>query len=566
MRSEILTRVQTLLTNEDLEAIRKDVRNAIDEFRVLTQEEIRHQREAFAESEHEPDAGFEYVPDPVEAEFDAAINVFKEREKAWRSRVAEEQRVNLDQKLAMLERLRHTIQEEENIGAAFAVFNEVREQWSKVGDVPGDRHKEVQDTYNRLRDEFFYNITIYKELKEHDLRVNLKRKEELIELAKGLAGIDTLIDREKAARSLQKQWFDIGPSPRESYQEIADAFFGQVRPVFEEVKSHYDEIRASFKDNAAKKEALIEELRAFVATEVDPTHEGWQQGTAAVVALQTRWKEAGFAGKEVNEQLWTTFRELTDVFFAKKQLHYDAIKAVGKENRDRKAALIEKAEALSNSTEWRTATDAMIALQKEWKDVGPANPADEQRLWRQFRKAQDTFFKAKKAQFADRDATEQANLNEKEALLEAIQAYELTGDRKADLDALKEFGTRWNAIGFVPRKALDGLMERFRTAMDAKYATLSAQRSERSIDSYRGRVERLAEGDTRGVAREQSLLREKIDRLRARVTATEENLMRFTGKGAEAIREQYEKSIREDKREMEEIREKLKLLSAASKA
>jgi hypothetical protein len=131
---------------------------------------------------------------------------------------------------------------------------------------------------------------------------------------------------------------------------------------------------------------------------------------------------------------------------------------------------------------------------------------------------------------------------------------------------LKEFGTRWNAIGFVPRKALDGLMERFRTTMDAKYASLSAQRSERNIDSYRGRVERLADGDTRGVAREQSLLREKIDRLRARVTATEENLMRFTGKGAEAIREQYEKSIREDKREIDEIREKLKLLSAAAKA
>ena len=566
MRSEILSRVQTLLTQEDLEAIRKDVRNAIDEFRVLTQEEIRRQREAFAESEHASDEGFEYQPDPVEAAFDEAIGVFKEREKAWRSRVAEEQRVNLEQKLAMLERLRHTIQEEENIGAAFAVFNEVREQWSKVGDVPGDRHKEVQDTYNRLRDEFFYNITIYKELKEHDLRVNLKRKEELIELAKGLGAIEALVDREKAARSLQKQWFDIGPSPRESYQEIADAFFGLVRPVFEEVKTHYDEIRATFKGNAERKEALIEEVRAAVAADVPPTHEGWQQATAAIVALQTRWKEAGFAGKEVNEQLWTTFRELTDVFFAKKQLHYDAIKAAGKENRDKKAALIEKAEALSSSTEWRTATDAMIALQKEWKEVGPASPADEQRLWRAFRKAQDQFFKAKKAQFADRDATEQANLNEKEALLEAISAYELTGDRKADLDALKEFGTRWNAIGFVPRKALDGLMERFRTTMDAKYASLSAQRSERNIDSYRGRVERLADGDTRGVAREQSLLREKIDRLRARVTATEENLMRFTGKGAEAIREQYEKSIREDKREIDEIREKLKLLSAAAKA
>ena len=563
MRSDILNRIQELLKQEDLEAIRKDVRSAIDEFRALTNDEIRRQREAWQAEEHEPDEQFEYKPDADEQAFDAAVESFREREREWRKQVAEEQRANLALKEAMLERLRQTIQEEENIGAAFAVFNEVREEWEKVGDVPGDKHKDIHDVYYRLRDEFFYNINIYKELKENDLKINQKKKEDLIEQAKGLAAIEALQDKEKLARGLQKQWLDVGPSPRETYQEMADAFFGMIRPVFDEVKAHYDEIRATFAGNAEAKQALIDELRAFVAEEVEASHAGWKGATDKIIELQGKWKEIGFAGKEHNEEMWQTFRGLADVFFEKKQLFYDGLKAVSKENKDKKTALIEQAEALATSNDWRKTTDAMIALQKEWKAAGACAPGDEQKLWRRFRKAQDTFFKAKKAQFADKEAAEKANLNEKNALIDEIKGFELTGDRKADLDALKEFSSRWGAIGFVPRRSLDELMDRFRAAMDEKYDALSAQRSERSIDAYKQRVDNLAGDDDRSIRREQSVLREKMDRLRSRVAKTEENLERFTGKGAEAIREQYEKSIKADRREMDEIREKLKLLRIA---
>ena len=563
MRSDILNRIQELLKQEDLEAIRKDVRSAIDEFRALTNDEIRRQREAWQAEEHEPDEQFEYKPDADEQAFDAAVESFREREREWRKQVAEEQRANLALKEAMLERLRQTIQEEENIGAAFAVFNEVREEWEKVGDVPGDKHKDIHDVYYRLRDEFFYNINIYKELKENDLKINQKKKEDLIEQAKGLAAIEALQDKEKLARGLQKQWLDVGPSPRETYQEMADAFFGMIRPVFDEVKAHYDEIRATFAGNAEAKQALIDELRAFVAEEVEASHAGWKGATDKIIELQGKWKEIGFAGKEHNEEMWQTFRGLADVFFEKKQLFYDGLKAVSKENKDKKTALIEQAEALATSNDWRKTTDAMIALQKQWKAAGACAPGDEQKLWRRFRKAQDTFFKAKKAQFADKEAAEKANLNEKNALIDEIKGFELTGDRKADLDALKEFSSRWGAIGFVPRRSLDELMDRFRAAMDEKYDALSAQRSERSIDAYKQRVDNLAGDDDRSIRREQSVLREKMDRLRSRVAKTEENLERFTGKGAEAIREQYEKSIKADRREMDEIREKLKLLRIA---
>ena len=565
MRSDILKRIQVLLQNEDLEAIRKDVRSAIEDFRAMNHEDIRNQRDAWsAREDRDPEEVFEYTPAPEQEEFDSIVSSFKEREKAWRHKVAEEQRENLAKKEAMLQRLRHTIQEEENIGAAFAAFHAVREEWEQVGDVPGDRYKDIHDTYYRLRDDFFYNINIYKELQDHDLKRNLAAKEALLEQAKLLTQTEDLMEREKIARNLQRQWLDVGPSPRENYKELGDEFFSIVRPIYDAVKEHYDQSREGHAEAAVKKEALSVAMRAFVAEEVENSHPGWTAATAKILEIQKEWKACGFAGREKNETLWTTFRDLADVFFKRKQLFYDQLKEQGKENREKKEALIAAVEAINESTDWKATTDELIRMQKQWKEIGPCSAGEEQRLWRKFRKAQDTFFKAKKAQFADRHVSEAANLNDKQALIDRIEKFELTSDRKADLDQLKAFSSEWNAIGHVPRKNLDEVMSRFRKAMDSKYEALSALRSERSIENYKERVGTMASKDSNSLRREQHILREKIDRLKNRVTKTEENIERFTGKGAEAIRDQYEKSIRSDKREIEEIKEKLRLLRAAS--
>ena len=563
MRSEILQRIQDLLQNEELEAIRKDVRTEIDSFRSLIQEDFRTQRDAWAAEDHEPDEKFQFQPSAEELAFNELVESFKTREKAWRQRIADEQRANLEVKTALIAELRTTIQEEENIGAAFARFNEVREKWDATGDVPGDRYKEVHDEYHRLRDEFFYNINIYKQLQEHDLQKNLALKEALIEQAKTLATMEDLKARETLARSLQKQWFDIGPSPRETFQELADTFFGLTRDTFDAVKAYYDDMRAQFEVHKGEKEALIAKLQSLLTEDIDG-HKAWQAATQTVVGLQGEWKATGFAGKEHNEALWGQFREAADVFFERKQMFYDRVKASSKVSKQKKVKLIEEAQALQNSTDWRATSDAMIRLQKAWKEAGPCAPGDEHKLWKSFREAQDVFFKAKKAQFADRNKEEVANLALKQALLEKIEAFELSDNRGQDLDTLKGFSKEWSAIGFIPRKHLDNVMNRFRAAMDKHYDALSAKRSERSVETYNKRIEKLVAGDNRDVKREQHILRDKIARLQQRITSTEENMERFTGKGAESIREQALKTIKGYRREIDEIKAKLKLLREAT--
>ena len=569
MRSELLQRIQDLLGNEDLEAIRKDVRSAIQSFHALTQDEVRRQRDAWEKETKEPDETFIYKPSDEEAVVEELSNSFKGREKSWKAAIAEQQRANLVTKQGLLERLRNTIQEEENIGKAFSAFNEVREEWEKIGDVPGNNYKEVHDEYHRLRDEFFYNINIYKQLQDHDLKKNHDAKLDLTEKAKGLAAVADLKEREKIARELQKQWLDIGPSPRETYQEMSDTFFGITRPVFDEVKAQYDKLREGFVENRVLKEALIEELRGVMTDEIEEGHKVWQTLTTKVIEMQKRWKDIGFSGKENNESLWQQFRELSDVFFEKKQVFYDKMKEEGKDAKKGKIILCEKVESIQDSTDWKDTTALMLQLQKDWKTAGSCPPGEEHKLWRRFHKAQDIFFKAKKAQFADRNKEEKVNLGLKNTLLEKVEAFKITDDRIADLTTLKEFSGEWRTIGFVPRKNFENLSDRFTKAMDKHYDALSAQRSERSVASYQNRVERLSKGGGNGrsggtdIRREQAVLRDKINRLNTRAIQTEENMERFTGKGAQSIRDHAEKSIKSYKRAVEEIKAKLKMLREA---
>ena len=570
MRSELLQRIQDLLGNEDLEAIRKDVRSAIQSFHALTQDEVRRQRDAWDKEEHEIDESFTYKPSEEEALIEELSKSFKEREKAWKAQIAEEQKANLVIKEGLLEQLRNIIQEEENIGKAFSSFNEVREEWEKIGDVPGNKYKDVHDEYHRLRDEFFYNINIYKQLQDHDLQINHKKKLELTEKAKELAAIENLKEREKAARDLQKQWLDIGPSPRETYQEMADTFFSITRPVFDEVRAHYDKIREGFVEHKEAKEVVIEKLRNLLTEDVDESHKAWQTITKQVIEMQTNWKEMGFAGKEHNESLWKQFRELSDMFFEKKQVFYDKMKEEGAGVKKAKLELCEKAEALKESTDWRDTTQAMLQLQKTWKEAGSCSPGDEHRLWRRFHKAQDVFFKAKKAQFADRNKEEKENLVLKKVILEKVEGFKITDNRSEDLNTLKEFSLEWRKIGFVPRKVFEQISDRFTKAMDKHYDALSAQRSERSVASYQNHIDRLTKNNSRGgdggLRREQTILREKINRLNTRIIQTEENMERFTGKGAQSIRDQAEKSIKNYKREIDEMKSKLKMLREASES
>ena len=573
MKAEINQRIAALLDNPEIESVRVEVRTAFEVYRDAREKDVNAQREAFDKEERPaPEPGeepirFTYVPDEEDQRNDTMFAAFREREKAWREKVAAEQRANLDQKKAILDKLQALVANEEHIGKMFDAFNSLTEEWNAVGNVPGDQYREVHDTWHRLRDEFFYNVNIYKQLQEHDLQVNLKKKEDLIAQAAQLESVSDLKEKEMLARSYMKAWFDIGPSPRETYQQLADTFFGHTRAALDAIKAHYDSIREGFQKNLEAKQALVEEVRTLLEEEVTESA-AWPAQAEKVKAVQKKWKLVGFAGRKDDQEVWEQFRGLCDLFFQKRDAAFADVRAAQQKVKERKQAIAEEAVALASSEDWKNTSDKLIALQKEWKDLGSAGPRDENKLWRKFRGACDQFFTARKAIYADRDKEHKANLKKKEALIAEIEAFTLSGKHGDDLQSLKGFSTRWAESGHVPRRVFEQIVDRYRAAMDAKYDALGAKRSERSVEAYKSRVESMVKGEgAEHMARkEERMMREKMDRLRKRVAQYENNMGIFTGKGAASIMADLQKKIESDKREMDEIRKKLKMLREARQA
>jgi len=383
----------------------------------------------------------------------------------------------------------------------------------------------------------------------------------LIEKAEAAIQLEDLKEMDMLLRSYQKEWMEVGPSPRETYKEIGDKFFNTCREGYNKTQAYYDAIRAEQAVNLEKKKALVEEVRQVVALEIT-NHSTWIKKTDEVIALQAKWKKVGYASKKENEEVWQEFRGICDLFFEKKKSFYDLRKEGQQLAKQKKQALIAKANELKESTAWKDTTAAIIKLQEEWKQVGAAAQKDEQTLWSNFRAACDHYFNTKKEHFSGQDEEQKENLRMKKDLISQIEAFELTENQHEDMTALKQFSSSWKDIGFVPKKNLDEIWAEYKKALDAKYDSLKSTQSAKSIEAYKSRIESLSSGDNseRSVKKEQFILRDKVDRLKQRVLQYENNMEIFTGKGAEALKQEISKKIDSAHREIDEIKEKLKLL------
>jgi len=525
MKQELIEKLKALLETEDITSIKQEVREVRADYKAETAKERQLQLEKWNEEEHEDGEEFKYSGNEIDSAFGELLDAYSDRVKEHGKKIAEEQKENLTAKKMLMVRMKDLVQNEENIGKAFHDFNEILDTWKTTGDVPGDQYEKVNTEFTSLKEQFFYNINIYKALQENDLKVNLKKKEDLIARVKELEKETSIRNLELTARQLQREWGDVGPSPRETYQELGDTFFGELRKTFDRIQAHYDALKSEMAANLEQKKALVEEVRQVVEMELKQ-HPTWVKKTEDIKALQEKWKTIGFAQKKENEEVWQEFRGLCDLFFDKKKAFYENRNVALKENLVKKEALIDKAKELQESTDWKNTTAAYIKLQEDWKTAGSTFQKDEQKLWQKFRAACDTYFNAK-------------------------------------IKQLKEFSAKWNAIGFVPRKNIDEINGGYKAALDEKYKTLNVARQDASIANYGNRAEKLksAPDAENQIRREKRILKEKIDRLQQRVNQYENN-MGFFGhsKGAEALKKDVEKKVEATSREIREIKKKLRLL------
>ncbi len=466
---------------------------------------------------------------------------------------------NLKEKEAVIEELRGLIQDEENIGKAFNAFHEVRDKFNAIGDVPRDQYGRIQAEFSRLQESFYYNISIYKELADHDKKVNLRKKKELIEKVKALKAEKSIQSADKKLKTFIKEWDDVGATFQGDWEEVKDQFWTEARSVLGRVNSHYEGIRAKQTEHLEQKKKLIKQVMD-IAEKPRTKRKEWNDATEKVLKIQQEWKKIGFSSE--NEQIWKEFRGACDQFFQAKQGYFDQLGEVFEERKKMKLALIEKASVLAPSTDWKEAGQSLMDLQNQWKSIGAASQRDENKLWKEFRSHCDSFFNARNRNFKEREREEKENLKVKEGLIERIKNFKPSGKKSADIDTLKGFSQEWNQVGHVPFKQKDKIYKSYSSAIGAHYDTIKLDNAERRQVSLQQKVNSV-KNDPQSIEREKNHIRRQIDHLINENRQYENNLGFFNDpSGNNPMVKEVERKIKRNESRIKELKETLKMFSS----
>jgi len=560
--TDFIERLKELTSSEDVLAVSQEVKELRGKFGDYVLEEERKAQVAELEAKERGEVIPESEDDFGKEAFYEVYDAYKIKRKAILDEQKATEEQNLQSKKALIAKLRDVVQNEENIGAAFSSFKEVQEEWKTIGDIPRAKRNDIQTEYSKLIEDFFYNIKIYKELKDHDFNRNLQLKLELIENLKKLFVVKSIKDVETQLKALQNDWEDIGPVPNDKWEEVKDAYWTEVRSLYDRINRFYDDRRSEQLENLKKKQEIIDSLKAEVENlETIESVQAWDEKTSLVLEAQKTWKTIGFGPKKENDQIWKEFRAICDTFFNAKKEFFKEANAAFDGVAEQKKELIAQAEKLSASTDWKETANKIIRLQKEWKNLGHAGRRNEQKLWKEFRSACDTFFEARSSHFAEKDKEFEDNLKAKEALLTEIEAYTPTEDKKAAIADLKEFAKKFNALGMVPMKAKDAIYGRFKSAMDTHYGSLKMEGDEKEKIMFQAKLDTIlsAPNADRQLYSLKADIRKEIDREIKEINLLENNLGFFANsKGADTLKKDVEKKIDRAKDKIEALKRKLK--------
>jgi hypothetical protein len=569
----LIERLKEILTQEDLLPFNKEAHELKAKFAhiLMDKDGGTEDIEVVADSEGVEPVSEETVEvaeapeiDPLDEEFDALYEEFKTRHKTQIEAKKSVEQSNLHLKKTLIDRLRILIQEEENIGVAFATQKEIQEQWREVGDIPRDLRQDIQNEYSRLMEQFYYNIGIYKELRVHDLKRNQQLKEEVIVKLKALAQYQNIQEIESELKVLQHEWEEIGGTAQEVWEELKAQYWSIVKSLYDRIRNHYEAKREAMTKNLEAKRELVVKTEQLLNEVLESSDfKAWEDATHELLKTQEAWKTIGFGPRKENEEIWSQFRALCDKFFESKHAYFKERNKQFDELVAKKKALIAKVNELKDSTNWKETTNQIIALQNDWKKIGNAGPKNEQKLWKEFRAACDGFFNRKESHFAEADAANAENLKLKQALIQEIEAYEVKEDKQATLVDLRTFSSRFSEIGNVPFKEKDNVYNAFRTAMDKHYQALDLKGAEKEKVMFAAKLETLASSPQAGrmFDEERRKLRQQIQKAEQEIRQYENNLGFFSRSSKnDALKKTVEKNIEAARKVIQDCKNKLKLI------
>lgn len=556
-KEEILEKL-TGLVGAAADATRNEVEALKQAYYKIHRSEVDELKKAFLTAGGE-EKDFVAPEDETESKIKELLNVYKEKRAAI---LAEEERVkaaNYALKLQLIDQLKALTESQEDFNKLYNDFKDIQQRWKEVKAVPQEHVSELWKNYQIYSEKFYDIIKINNQFRDYDFKKNLEMKTALCETVEKLQTEPDVISAFHQLQKLHQQWREIGPVAKELREDLWSRFKAASTIINKRHQEHFEGLKAKEQENLEAKTAICEQIENIDFPALK-SFKDWEEKNKEVIALQDKWKTIGFAPKKSNVKIFERFRAACDVYFNRKSEFYKNIKDEMEKNLELKKALCEKAEALKDSTDWKSTTEKMIALQKEWKTIGSVARKHSDAVWKRFISACDYFFEQKNKNASSQKSVEQTNLAAKKALIEKINTID-EADHDEALAALKGYMTEWNTIGHVPFKEKDKIYKEYHEAVDKQFDRLKVDQNDRKMQTFRNSLSDMSNGE-RGKGKlygEREKLMRMYERMKNELQTYENNIgfLSISSKGGGGLLKEMERKIDKLKDEMALIIKKI---------
>ena len=501
---------------------------------------------------------YQVVPDQDEETFKAQMAVIREKRAQIMQQQEAEKQANLEKKLEIIEKIKAMTTSPDEAGKSYNEFKELQQQWKDIKNVPADKANELWRNYQLYVEQFYDLLKLNSEAREYDFKKNLEMKTKLCEAAEKLADEEDVISAFHQLQELHQQYREIGPVAKELREEVWARFKAASTVINKRHQQHFEDLRAKEEENLARKTALCEKVEELGKAENKGAAD-WEKRSKEIIDIQNEWKTIGFAPQKMNVKIFERFRAACDDFFGRKAEYFKALKVTFSENIEKKKALVEKAQALADSTDWKATSDKLIALQKEWKTVGMVPKKIGDQLWQEFLGACNKFFEARNAAGAGQRNEEHANLEKKKGIIEQLKAL-AENAAEATKEKVQALTEEYNKVGHVPYKEKDKLYEAYHEVLDRIYKELNISTKRRRLNDFKANIKNVAKRGEEALDNERGRLARRFEQLKQEIQTYENNLgfLNASSKKGNSLIDEMNRKVQHLRDDLELVRQKIK--------
>jgi len=507
---------------------------------------------------------YQVVPDADEETFKAEMGLIKEKRAQAFLEQEKEKEANLQRKLEIIEQIKNMATTPEDANKNFQEFKKLQQEWKEIRLVPAEKANELWRNYQHYVEQYYDLLKLNSEAREYDFKKNLELKTKLCEAAERLDEEPDVISAFHQLQKLHQEYRETGPVSKELREEIWQRFKAASTVINKKHQQHFDDMRAREEENLARKTELCERVEA-IAKEENKSASDWERRTKEIIAIQAEWKTIGFAPQKMNVKIFERFRAACDDFFGRKGEFFKDMKARFAENAEKKRSLVEQAQALADSTDWKGTSDKLIALQKEWKTIGTVPKKLGDQLWNDFLGACNKFFEARNAATAGTRNAERENLEKKRGVIEQLKGLlEDAGDNVQQ--QVQKLVDEYQSIGHVPFKDKDKIYKEYREVLDKIYKELNVSIARRRLDNFKSNLKSMAEKGVDALDNERSRLMRRYEAMKQEIQTYENNLgfLNASSKKGNSLIDEMNRKVQKLKDDLKLTYDKIKAIDQAN--